>query len=281
MSAAKVQTEVMKKEPTQLMMAKTPDQGPTILATDIIVPKILLMQGLSELVDQRKAQAGDFIRSTTEAKLGDDKSGPIDFIPLKVTTEWREEEKIGQKFEFRKTLPRTPANEDYPWSFYRNPQGQEFDRPGQLGATEHRRVKVINCYALLPSDIDAFETEMKKAAENGEMPDLNKTVLPTLISFRSTSYNAGKTVTTFFAQIREMLQFNTEVKSYGYTLPLTCFGDKNDKGSYYVMKVGTPKRLDTKYLQMAKSWFERLSAMKEIKVDESKDSEIVSEGGKF
>lgn len=274
--------EIAKQEPkTTALATSAPDAGPTILATDIIVPKILLMQGLSELVDQRKAQAGDFVRSTTEAKMGDDKSAPIDFIPLKVVTEWREEEKVGQKFEFRKTLPRTPANEDYPWSFFKNPQGQEFDKPGQLGATEHRRVKVINCFALLPSDIDAFNAEMAKAAETGEMPDLNKTVLPIQISFRSTSYNAGKTVTTFFAQIREMLQFNPNVKSYGYTLPLSCFGDKNDKGSYYVMKVGTPKKLDEKYLSMAKSWYERLAAMKEIKVDESKDSEVVAEGGKF
>ena len=163
-----------------------------ILSTDIVVPKLLLMQGLSKLVaEDRKFQSGDIVRSTTETKIGDDKSAPIPFIPLKMTMSWREEEKIGQKFQFKKSLPRTAANEDLPWSFYKNPQGQEFDKPGQLGATEHRRVKELSCFALLPSDIDAFDAEMKKAAESGEMPDLNKTVLPSGISFSSTYFNAG------------------------------------------------------------------------------------------
>jgi hypothetical protein len=275
--------EVAKKENTALAMADAPKPpAQEVLSGDIVVPKILLMQGLSKLVaEDRKAQSGDIVRSTTEKKIGDDKSAPIAFIPLKLMNTWREEEKMGQKFAFRRSIPRTPGNENQPWSFFRNPQGQEFDKPGSLGATEWRRVKEISCFVLLPGDIDAFEAEMKKAEETGEMPDLNSTILPNMISFRSTSFNAGKTVATYFAQIQEMLQYNKNVKSFGYTLPLTCVADKNDKGNFFVWKVGTPTKLEAKYLAHAERWYNTLMSLKDIKVDESKDAEVATEGSTY
>lgn len=261
----------------------TSNPNPTaqqILSTDILIPKLLLMQGQSEFVKERKARDGDFVRSTTVETLGGPEQG-ISFIPLKMTTEWREEERVGQKFEFRRTIPRTPANEHNPWSFWRNAQGMDFDKPGQLGATEWRRVKVLNCFALLPTDIDAFDAEMAKAAESGEMPDLTKTVLPLVISFRSTSFNAGKQVATFFAQVEEMRQHVPNVKPYAYTLPLGCKLDKNDQGSFYIFQVGQPKKLDPKYLAQAERWFNTLNSMKEVRIDESGERETPVEGGSF
>jgi hypothetical protein len=102
---------------------------------------------------------------------------------------------------------------------------------------------------------------------------LNRTVLPVLISFKSTSYKAGQTVTTFFKQVDEMLQYNKNVKHYGYSLPLSCYLDKNDDGSFYVLKVGSPKALDAKYLPMAERWYNTLNSLKDLNsvVDTSHD----------
>ncbi len=252
-----------------------------VLNTDILIPRLLLMQGLSDYVSERKAQQGDMIRSTTIEKLGNDSTAPVDFIPLKITMEYREEEKVMEKFKFRRSVPRTHANENLPWTFYRNPQGQDFDKPGVLGATEWRRVKVINCFALLPQDIDAFQVEMARVSESGEMPDLTKTVLPVMISFKSTSFNAGKSVSTFFAQVEEMKQHAPGVRAHAYTLPLTCAPDKNDKGNYFVFKVGSPKKLDAKYLPQAERWLNTLHALKEIKIDDSGDDSETVEGSRF
>lgn len=264
--------EVMKNE-AGLPATQGEVSAQEILASDFIVPKLLLMQGLSDLVAERKAQAGDLVRNTTAEKLGDDTMPPVDFIPLKVTTDWTEKEKVGGKLEYRRTIPRTAVNESYPWTFWRNQQGQEFDKPGAIGATEWARVKAINVYALLPRDVDAFKAELAAAEASGEMPDISKSVLPVLISFRVTSFNAGKTVMTFLAQVQEMQTYSKTVRSYAYTLPLTCVGDKNDRGSFFVFKVGAPKKLDPKYLADAEKWYTRLAGAKEIKVDNTGETE--------
>lgn len=278
--------EVAKAAQGGALAVAPPQPTQAILSSDIVIPKLLLMQGLSEFVSEGRARQGEIVRSSTVQKVAGqmDPGQPfktIDFIPLKVTTGWAEKEKVGQKFEFRKAFPRTPQNDALPWSFWRNPQGQDFDKPGQLGATEWQRVKSIDVYALLPSDVDAFEAEMKLAVEKGEIPDLSKTVLPVVISFRSTSFNAGKSVTTFFAQVAEMAQTVPSIRSYNYMLSLGCKADKNDKGSYFVFDVGQAKKLDPKYRAQAEKWMNTLNTVKDIKVDDSGESERVQEGGSY
>lgn len=281
------QNEIQEVKPTAL--AVTPQQAQPaqeILSSDIVIPKLLLMQGLSDFVAEGRARQGEIVRSSTVQKVaGQMEPGQpfktVDFIPLKVTMGWAEKEKIGQKFEFRKAFPRTPHNDSLPWQFWRNPQGQDFDKPGMLGATEWQRVKSIDVYALLPGDVDAFEAEMKLAIEQGEIPDLSKTILPVVISFRSTSFNAGKSITTFFAQVAEMAQTVPTIRSYNYKLTLGCKADKNDKGSFFIFDVGQPQKLDAKYRAQAEKWMHTLNSGKEIKVDSHGDSEAAQESGQF
>lgn len=263
-----------------------PQPAQEIISSDIVIPKLLLMQGLSEFVAEGRARQGEIVRSSTVQKVAgfmgpNEPPKTVDFIPLKITTGWAEKEKIGQKFEFRKAFPRTPQNDTLPWSFWRNAQGHDFDKPGQMGATEWQRVKSIDVYALLPADVDAFEAEMKLAVEKGEIPDLSKTILPVVISFRSTSFNAGKSVTTFFAQVAEMAQTVPTIRSYNYKLSLGCKADKNDKGSFFVFDVGQPKPLDPKYRAQAEKWMNTLNTVKDIKVDDSGETERVQEGGSY
>lgn len=278
--------QVAKKAPSDLAVAP-PQPMQDIISSDVVIPKLLLMQGLSEFVAEGRARQGEIVRSSTLQKVAGqmDPGQPfktVDFIPLRITTGWAEKEKIGQKFEFRKAFPRTPDNDLLPWSFWRNSQGQDFDKPGMMGATEWQRVKSIDVYALLPGDVDAFDAEMAAAAEKGEIPDLSKTILPVVISFRSTSFNAGKNVTTFFAQVAKMAQKVPTIRSYDYMLSLGCKADKNDKGSYFIFDVGQAKKLDPKYRQQAEEWMATLNRTPNIRVDDSGESERVpSEGGQY
>lgn len=273
--------EVAKTSGTAVATRETPAHSEGVLNSDIMIPRLLLMQGLSDFVNERKAQQGDMVRSTTIQKLGDIET-PVNIIPLKLSTSWREAEKIGQKFEYRKTFARTVANEQLPWTFHRNPQGQEFDKPGALGATEWQRTKSIELFALLPSDIIAFQKEMAAIAKSGEIPDLTKTVLPVNISFRVTSFSAGRAVATFFAQVQEMAQYSPGLKHYSYVLPLAAKPEKNDKGSYFIFDIGKPAKADPATFATAERWYNTLNSLSTIKVDETGEEVAAPrEGGAF
>ena len=237
-----------------------------ILNSDVVIPRILLQQGLSEFVSERKKSPagqliaqGDMVKSTTADILGNPES-PVEFIPLKMTTSWILKEKIGGKYEFRSIEPRTAFNEDAPWDFVKN-------------GADWKRVKALNVFVLLPKDIENFHKEMEQAAKSGGIPDLSKALLPAQISFQSTSFNAGRAVATFYAQLRDMLRYNPGIKPYHYTLTLKCKQDKNDKGSYYVFDVGSPKKLDQKLVDEASRWYTILNTLKDIRVDTSGDDE--------
>ncbi len=256
---------VAKTETKELTVAQPTPQAEGVLNSDILIPRLLLMQGLSDFVAGRKAQMGDMVRSTTVEKLGDIET-PISFIPLKITTSWRENEKVGQKFEFRRSYPRGGKNEQLPWNFFMTPEGEELPAPSGR-TTEWQRQKTIDVVALLPRDIEAFQKEMKKAEESGEMPDVSKTVLPINISFRSTSFNAGRAVSTFFAQVAEMAQYAKGLKHYHHVLPLSVKAEKNDKGNYYIFEVGKPAKASAELIEVADRWYQRLAAANVV-VDE-------------
>jgi hypothetical protein len=255
-------------------------QSQEILSTDIIIPKLLLMQGLSEFVSDKKKcpltgkkiDTGDFVRSTTCEVVGGEEK-PISFIPLKMVNGWRVLEEVAGKFEFRRTEPRTAANEMAPWEFTEN-------------GAKWKRVKTLDVFALLPQDIEAFQKELADLKDD-EMPDLTKTLMPVVISFRSTSFNAGKSVATFFGQVRDMARAtNRPLVPYGYSLELSTVADKNDKGNYYVFKVGKATKIPEAMKPEAQRWFENLMSLpsNEIRVDETGDDTAIpsmSSGSQF
>jgi hypothetical protein len=202
---------------------------------------------------------GDFVRSTTGEILGNPDK-PIRFVPLKMVATWIIQEEINGKFEYRRTEPRNASNEQAPWSFTEN-------------GTKWRRVQSLDVYSLLVSDIEKFQSAMSNMAD-GELPDLNMMLLPVVISFRSMSFKAGKSVATFFAQVRDLLRFNANAKSYGYSLELQSVADKNDKGSFYVFKIGTSKKLDAALLPDAERWYQNLSNLASVRVDEGSETTV-------
>jgi uncharacterized protein YkwD len=245
--------EVTTKTPTNLTVSDRVSNE-TVLKSDVMIPKILLMQGLSELVAERKAMMGDIIRSTTGEKIGDD-TLPVEIIPLTFTNSWVLSEKIGTKYEFRGIEPRTAANETAAWDFIKN-------------GVEWKRTQAIDVFALLPADIAAETAELTRAETTGEMPDFNKTLLPVVIRFQNTSFRAGRHVVTHFTKAMSPSMAKFGVKPYSYSLILKCYQDKNDKGTFYVWDVSQGQKVSKETLELAAQWYQTV-ATKAVRVDES------------
>lgn len=260
--------EVMKTETNLPVESQAPERVSAALSSDLIIPKLLLMQGLSDAVADRKAQQGDIIRSTTMEKLGDDKTS-VELIPLTIQNVWMNQEKIGSKFEFRGYEPRTASNETLPWEY-------------NQGGTQWKRTKVLNLFALLPADIEAYRAELKKFEDTGEIPDMDKVLMPVVVPFRNTSFAAGRTVATLFLKAEGLSrEVGKEVPVYGKTLLLSCVQDKNDKGSFFIYEVDSKgKKTDASYLSYASTWHKNLQAMgMNVKVDEANESESLDTSG--
>lgn len=260
--------ELTKKEETGLSTQVNKTEA--VLKSDVVIPKILLMQGLSKFVQERRAIAGDMVRSNNAEKLGDDKTS-VNIIPLAIQNLWMISENAngdGKKYEFRRYEPRTAANETDPWDFIE-------------AGTKWKRTKVMNLYALLPTDIEAQAAEFKKFEETGEM-DVDKALLPVVIPFRNTSFKAGKSVATLFAKADSVARtLGKPVPTFGTTVKLSCTQEKNDKGAFFVYTAETAGKTDPKYRAAAASWYDTLTQVdvSQLKVDESDLEEETSSGG--
>lgn len=213
---------------------------------DILIPKVLLMQPMSDLVAQDKAKVGDLVKSTTKEILaGKDKS--FEFIPIQSFKTWILEQKVGQKFEFRGVEPMNAANKEEP---------MEWTQDG----SEWRRNRCLNFYALLTVDI-AREQNAMKIAQSGAMPDPDDALLPIVISFQRTGYQSGKELITHFAKAQHF-----GVAPAVTTFKMKSFMEKNDKGTYYVPMVEKSEKTPADYLPICKKWHETLNRAP-VKVD--------------
>src|SRR4051794_30344857 len=97
------------KKPTAVAAPMSLEGMEGIDASDILIPKLLLMQGLSELVAEGKFQMGDIVNSVTQAKLGD-KTKSIEFIPIATFKTWV----VMHDKQYAATLPQTLENKSWP-----------------------------------------------------------------------------------------------------------------------------------------------------------------------
>lgn len=201
---------------------------------DLMLGKILLMQGLSKLVSGGKAMVGDIIHSVNGSKLGN-KDHPVEIIPIATFKTWvvSKKPKGGNKFEYEATLPMTAENAHLDLL--------ETDEDG----SEIRRDRTINFYTLLVSEV----------AEG--------TAIPCVLSCRRTSYTAGKKIANHFAKM-QMLRQPPAAKS----LRLTCRLETNDDGSFYVFDVEQGRNSTKEEITTAYDWYQVLSKGQH-KVDDS------------
>jgi hypothetical protein len=213
-------------------------------ATQIVIPKILCMQGLSQMVADGEAQMGDIVDSLTGEMLGCGREKDFqdfNFVPIYSFQEWIVYEKLGSdKLQFIEKVPYNASNANWQWD-----------------TDTQKRVLVMNFYVMLEKDLE----------EPG--------ALPYLLSFRSTSYKTGKKLSTF---ILKGSMANRPAPAYTYTL--SANKDSNDKGTFYVFDVKKTGETDGKHYDPKKNgvcfeWFKQLKAGQH-KVDDS-DIEVPAE----
>jgi hypothetical protein len=141
----------------QEMMAAWGDTD--VSAGDIVIPKILLMQGLSEAVAEEKAKMGDYLDSLTGTVIGSHKK-PIEVVPFHLERIWIHSKKEGGDFVFDSITTAHGPNE------YEYLQVQD--------GVEWKHEYCMNFYVLRPEDM----------------------ALPYVLSFKGTSRKAGKALAT-------------------------------------------------------------------------------------
>jgi hypothetical protein len=228
--------------------------GQTIEARDILLPRAYVLQQMSELVTEEDSEfkSGQIIRSTNHEVLATSKE-PVVFIPLYFNKKWQVSDMSSGTPKFLRFEKYDHTNADLPWDW-------------EEGGKKYRRDSVLDFFCLLKSDIDAERGALKALEESGELPDPDDAMFPVCISFKRTSYSAGKVLLTHFSK----------AESFGVTPSCKMFNLKSkavkgDQGTYYVLEVevfpkgeGKTTRDD---LVACKKWYDIISQAN-VRVDE-------------
>lgn len=239
------QVEIKAGAPEAANLPAVPDDGETLPAVpdsgawgsegvdsrDILMPKILLMQGLSKLVTSEKAKMGDFVDSLSHTILGG-KEKPLDFIPFHTFKTWIIFHEVNGKLEYVRQEPMTPLNQDWPLEEV-------------MEGTKVRRDKAINIYCVLPEQVATGE------------------FFPYLISFRRTSYTAGRKLTTAFAKLKMF-----KIAPAKRVFSLSCTKQENEKGVFYVADVVEKRKSTEPEVKAAWDWHLVMQSAN-VKIDNS------------
>ena len=205
---------------------------------DLVIPKLMLMQGLSELVadEDNDVVMGDMVHSLTKEVLAKAKDG-LNIIPIYMDKVWYVSKFNGKKFEFDSVVPVTSVNAHLPWN--------DVDEEG----VEIQRTLSRNIYCLL------------------EGHDL-----PFTVSFKGKSAKCGKVIGT------QMYVTNKGAKlpPPAVTLKLTAHKETNNKGTYYVYSVAPVKQTSSEDMKKAFGWYELIMQGK-TKVHEEAATETVAD----
>lgn len=233
-----MEKQVVKKEEATLPSLSNWKQGQasTINPANILIPKLLVMQGLSKFVVEEKAQMGDFVDSVSGEILGSAREKaykPVKIIPIKLWENWVVYERVDGSVKFSEIIDITPQNENWEQEAI-TPEGKQLVR-----------FKAINAFVLVADKLDYFPFQM---------------------TFKSTSYTAGKKLATYFMQQEQMLR----LPAFYNTVDVTAKKLTNEKGTFFVMDIDLTQKAKAKEeaIIMADKWFGVLNSQK-LKVDQS------------
>lgn len=207
--------------------------------SDILVPKLLVMQGLSELVANGEASVGQIRDSINGELMGGmlkpkEQPKSMEVIAFSAFKTWVVFEKRNGKDEYVKTVPIVPENEH--WAI------NEI-----VGGVEVRRDKCLNFYVLRPEEIKAGMA------------------FPYVISFRRTSSYAGKKLATIAAKLKAFKQ-----PLASKVIDLNVAPEENDKGKYFVYTLEAGRNSTEAEQATCRKWWETLQAkIATIRVDDS------------
>lgn len=216
--------ELAKTESTELALAGNLDAwGENEMSSqDMVIPKILCMQGLSDLVSEGKAKMGDFVDSLSGEVVGSIEN-PVDIVPFHMEKIYiiSKKEQGGSRFEFDRIEAVT--NQNYPFEEVVN------------GVT-YKYEYTLQFYCLRPDD----------------------TTLPYVVSFKSTSLKSGKVLSTqMYVRNRA-----AGLVPPAFTIKLGGRKEKGEQGTYIVMEVKQGDRTSNELIGECLNWMKVVKAGK-------------------
>ena len=202
--------------------------------SDILIPKVLLMQGLSQYVTAEKAQMGDLVDSVTGEVLGTGREKalkPVKIIPLLHFKNWTHNVKGEDgKWQYKGTEAWGPTNANLP-------RYEEYEKDGQTWKSD----ATLNFYCLVLNGNEVQE-------------------LPYLVSFRRTSYRAGQKLVTHFTKCQLAAKAGKPVPPAATTFELGAKKVQNDQGTFYVFDLGASSPTNGDWMELAYTWYQTLKA---------------------
>jgi hypothetical protein len=207
-------------------------------AKDLILPKILLQQALSEAVKQRVARDGDYLNTLTGAVCSNE-GGNVHILPFYCKQSYVIEKWNGKKFEFLKIAPNIP--------------GEQKPFEETIGTERFKNSHVYEFFCL---------------QESGGVP--------ALISFKSTSHRAGKQL--FNIMYEFMLDPKNSIRKTPADtwFILGSKAETNDMGTYNVMTVNVGRNSTKEEIDNCLKWMKTIKAS-DFKVADEKSPSTTTE----
>ena len=185
---------------------------------DMLIPRLMLQQPLSDYVAKGKATPGDIVESIngdTVAKKGES----IEIIPITTFKTWMRYKQVQGKWEFEEQVPFSVSNAG--WQYEETKDGIVW-----------RNDSVLNFFVLLATKL---------------------TELPHLLAFKRSSYHTGRKLSTHF-QTASMKKMPAAATVFKLSAQLTTV----DKNSFWTFNLEKSRDSKKEELSTAYSWWETL-----------------------
>lgn len=237
---AKAGKEIAVKEQAALPSTELSAWGDEFIGTtDIVIPKILPMQGLSQLVVDDKARIGDFMDSVSGQKLGSIVE-PIAIIPFMVQKFWdimEEDDEGNFKWVRSEPLIENPMDKGF---------NDNLEWNDKIDGVEIKRVRRMNFFCMIP-------TEIAKGND-----------IPYILSFKSTSFREGKKL---FTQMY-VRNKKANLPPCAFIFSLAGVKQKNDKGTFVVPTLAQAGEATKEEIAKCLEWY-KLIKKGGVRVDDS------------
>ncbi len=218
-----MKNEITRKDTSSMPSVFKKTGGPlTIDPKDILIPKILLMQGPSDWVMNGKAKLGDMMDSVSEKSIGTFESA-LNFVPLFHYKTMKIYNADTSKPKLEKEVPWGPEVANLPWEELKD-------------GHKYKNVACLNFYVMLENHLE----------EPG--------ATPYLLQFVKSSYKNGRKL------INHFLRMDSAGHSpIALTFKLTSNKEKNDDGTFAVFNVEEVKRTSADHAQILLRWSDVVS----------------------
>lgn len=231
----------------------------TVEATDLLIPKILLMQGQSDKVLDGSCKAGDIIKSTDGTVYGSARekdAKPLRFMPIYMYKTWVKQEVLGKgKLQYIETYPVTPQNTSQKWEQVEEIEGV---------VRQFKLTKNINFYVMLEEDFG------------------NPLAVPHVLTFRSTSAKAADIIESWFAECNVAQKARMAKNTKGHLMlpfaklfELSGKLESNDDNSWFIFKTRDlgPIAESDERISQGFNWYKTVSKYDHVsKVDNSDEA---------